>query len=224
MSHPSEESTAITPAAMTLIEPAAEIDQLVAHWQKVQEIKRRILEKDDVAVIQGRTSVKRSGWRKMAAAFAISDRIVSKEREDLGNGDFLWRIEVEAFHPTSGRSMTGVAVCSSKERKFAHPDHDIFAISHTRAINRAISDLVGLGEVSAEEIDGTPEPPSERPIARSLTSTSVTGEDLTKEPQQTSLDLCKCGHRLDLHGGKKGVDYTCMVGTAKHEQCQCESG
>jgi hypothetical protein len=67
--------------------------------------------------------------------------------------EFLWRIEVETYHRGSGRSMTAVAVCPSKERKFAHPEHDVFAVCHTRAVNRAISDLVGLGEVSAEEIE-----------------------------------------------------------------------
>jgi hypothetical protein len=155
------EESAIAPATpvMTLIEPAAEIEELKKHWEKIQQLKKDILDKSDIANIQGKTFVKRSGWRKMAAAFAISDRIVSKEKEDLGNGEFLWRIEVEAYHRGSGRSMTAVAVCSSKERKFAHPEHDVFAVCHTRAVNRAISDLVGLGEVSAEEIEADHDSP-----------------------------------------------------------------
>jgi hypothetical protein len=138
---------------MTLLEPAAEIEELKRHWQKIQELKKSILDKADIAEIQGRTFVKRSGWRKLQSAFAISDRIVSKEREDQGDGHFLWRIEVEAYHQKTGRASTGVGACSTKERKFAHLDHDVFAIAHTRAKNRAISDLIGLGEVSAEEID-----------------------------------------------------------------------
>jgi len=155
MTAPTEpEDNAIVPApVMTLIEPAAEIEELKKHWLKIQELKKSILDKSDISDIQGKTYVKRSGWRKLQAAFAISDRIISKEREDQGDGQFLWRIEVEAFHPKSGRSSTGVGACSSKERKFAHIDHDVFAIAHTRAKNRAISDLIGLGEVSAEEIE-----------------------------------------------------------------------
>jgi hypothetical protein len=148
------EDNAIVPApVMTLIEPAADIEELKKHWQRIQEIKKSILEKSDIQDIGGKTYVKRSGWRKLQSAFAISDRIVSKEREDQGDGQFLWRIEVEAYHVKSGRAATGVGACSSKERKFAHIDHDVFAIAHTRAKNRAISDLIGLGEVSAEEID-----------------------------------------------------------------------
>lgn len=149
-----EPPTDIVPAPiMTLIEPAAEIEELKKHWERIQQLKKSILDKSDIQDIGGKTYVKRSGWRKLQSAFAISDRILNREKEDLGDGQFLWRIEVEAFHPPSGRSSTGVGACSSKERKFAHVDHDVFAIAHTRAKNRAISDLIGLGEVSAEEID-----------------------------------------------------------------------
>jgi hypothetical protein len=161
-----EPETSITPAApvMMLIEPAAEIEELKKHWQKIQELKKSVLDKSDIQEIQGKTFVKRSGWRKLQSAFAISDRIVAKEREDQGEGQFLWRIEVEAFHVKTGRSATGVGACSSKERKFAHVDHDVFAIAHTRAKNRAISDLIGLGEVSAEELDHEEHFPGQRAL------------------------------------------------------------
>ncbi|PNX46582.1 MAG: hypothetical protein BV457_07445 [Thermoplasmata archaeon M9B1D] len=42
--------------------------------------------------------------------------------------------------------------CSGKKH-FAHPEHDIHATAHTRAKNRAISDLIAGGEVSAEEVE-----------------------------------------------------------------------
>lgn len=163
MSQP--ETAIVHQSSLTLVEPAAEIAELKKHWEKIQQLKKDILDKSDISNIQGRTFVKRSGWRKMASAFAISDRILSKEREDLGNGDFLWRFEVEAYHSASGRSMTAVSVCSSKEKKFAHVEHDVYATAHTRAVNRAISDLVGLGEVSAEEVEAdSPLHPDNRPM------------------------------------------------------------
>jgi hypothetical protein len=167
---PLPEDAAIVPShSLTLIEPAAEIDELKNHWEKIQQLKKSILDKSDISTIQNRTFVKRSGWRKMAAAFAISDRIAAQQREDLGNGEFLWRLEVEAYHRPSGRSMTGVAACSSKERKFAHPEHDVYATAHTRAKNRAISDLIGLGEVSAEEIDSSEHDSPLHPDTRPMT-------------------------------------------------------
>ena len=42
---------------------------------------------------------------------------------------------------------------------FSHPQHDIPATAHTRATNRACSDLFGFGEVSAEEIQDAPGAP-----------------------------------------------------------------
>jgi hypothetical protein len=119
--------------------------------RRVQLLKKSILDKTDIAEIQGKTYVKRSGWRKLQSALAISDRIVSKEREEQDNGNFLWRVTVEAYHSKTCRSAIGIGTCSTKERKFAHVDHDVLATAHTRAKNRAISDLIGLGEVSAEE-------------------------------------------------------------------------
>lgn len=169
MNHP-EPGTEIKPAerapVMMLIEPAAEIEELKKHWERIQQLKKSILDKSDIADIQGKTFVKRSGWRKLQSAFAISDRIVSKEREDQGEGQFLWRIEAEAFHLKTGRSAIGVGACSSKERKFAHTDHDVFAIAHTRAKNRAISDLIGLGEVSAEELGDEEPQQQQKPLTQ----------------------------------------------------------
>lgn len=52
-----------------------------------------------------------------------------------------------------GQTFSGVGACSIKEgRKFKHHDHDIIATAFTRALNRTIADVVGWGEVSAEEV------------------------------------------------------------------------
>jgi hypothetical protein len=48
-------------------------------------------------------------------------------------------------------------------------DHDCEATAATRATNRAISDLIAAGEVSAEEIDHAAHEPLETPPARELT-------------------------------------------------------
>jgi hypothetical protein len=190
---------------MMLIEPAAEITELKKHWANIQELKRSILEKSDIQDIQGKPYVKRSGWRKLQSAFAISDRILSKEREDLGENQFLWRVEVEAFHARTGRSATGLGTCASTERKFAHPDHDILAIAHTRAKNRAISDLIGLGEVSFEEIEAestSDHPPPSPP-------TLATAEEICS---------CGCSKSKHLSDGTKVHCWDCTK-AGKNVQC-----
>jgi len=211
-----ETNIVTAPSNMMLIEPAADIAELKKHWENIQELKKSILDKSDIQEIGDRTYVKRSGWRKMAAAFAISDRIVSKDREELAGGAFLWRIEVEAYHTKSGRSMTGVGVCSSTERKFAHVDHDVFAIAHTRAINRAISDLVGLGEVSAEEIE------ADQPMQQAAQ------KEAPKQPTSKGeiiQGLCSCNHARNVHvfEGEKCYCMACMKAGVKDAKCNLTS-
>jgi len=64
---------------------------------------------------------------------------------------------VEAYHPSTGRSSIGTAIASSREKdRWAHEEHDVYTLCHTRAKNRAIADLVGGGEVSAEEVSPDP--------------------------------------------------------------------
>jgi DNA invertase Pin-like site-specific DNA recombinase len=50
---------------------------------------------------------------------------------------FRWYWSPHLAQSRAGRSSTGLGACSTKERKFAHVDHDVLAIAHTRAKNRA---------------------------------------------------------------------------------------
>jgi len=125
---------------------------------------------------------KKSAFRKMARFFGLSipqqndSAIITIE--PLGNSHFVktekgegysvitymdedmdtvkCEASVSVMHP-GGATMVGLGTCSARERGFTHPDHDIIATSWTRALNRAISDMVGWGEVSAEEIDAITE-------------------------------------------------------------------
>jgi hypothetical protein len=168
---PPSTDLAVRPAADTsLIRPVGSAEEVLAAWRQFQEIKRNLLTIEDYQDIQGRPRIKKSGWRKIAAAFGISDELLREERRevDLPTGrQFVWEVTVRAIAP-NGRYADGVGSCSSTERRFAHLDHDVRATAHTRGKNRAIADLVGGGEVSAEEmldaepwvLPGTPEPAS----------------------------------------------------------------
>lgn len=197
-----QQNAIVQTSSMTLIEPAANVEELKKHWQTIQELKKSILDKSDIQEIQGKAYVKRSGWRKLQSAFAISDRIISKEREEQPDGNFLWRVTVEAYHAKTGRAAIGIGTCSTRERKFSHPDHDVLATAHTRAKNRAISDLIGLGEVSAEELQDEDQ----------QANTVV----LQPQPQQQPVELCRCGHQKRLH-----IDNVCMIATKEGRACVC---
>jgi len=67
-----------------------------------------------------------------------------------------------------GLKVPDAAIASSKEKsRWAHEEHDVYALAHTRAKNRAIADLIGGGEVSAEEIE------SEQGLAKTDTTRSA---------------------------------------------------
>jgi hypothetical protein len=150
-------SQAQAPLAADIVAPL-DIPKIAEAFRKFEEFKQRLLTEQDYLKTQPRAYIKKAGWRKWALACNVSDRLVSQKRipavgKDPENG-FYYRIVVEAFHTSTGRTSTGVAIASSKEKaRWAHEEHDVYALAHTRAKNRAISDLIGGGEISAEEIE-----------------------------------------------------------------------
>ena len=138
--------------ASPIVVPAVSAAAMRASMQQFQSLKASLLDKSDIATIQNKPFIKRSGWRKLALAFNISDEIIKDERV-VHNDDFECRIWVKVWAP-NGRSVVGIGACSSKERNFAHVEHDVYATAHTRAKNRALSDMIGSGEISWEELRG----------------------------------------------------------------------
>jgi len=135
-----------------IVRPAVSAQQALAAWKEFQELKKYIIEPSDIQMINGKNHVKKSGWRKFATFYNLTDKIVEETRQDLGNGAFSWKIKVVCRAP-NGRETEGVAICVSTEKKFAHPEHDVYTTCHTRAKNRCISDMIAAGEVSAEEME-----------------------------------------------------------------------
>lgn len=131
--------------------PAMSPETAKKAMQTYQAICKSMLDPSDFQKIGDKEFKKKSAWRKLARAFSISDEII-KEEHEINEKYEVWRIHVKAY-TQGGRAAIGVGSCSSRERNFAHMDHDIYAIAHTRAKNRAISDIIGSGEVSAEELD-----------------------------------------------------------------------
>lgn len=144
-----------------IVRPAVSAREALAAWKEFQELKKYIIEPSDIQEVSTfdkktgtyikKNWVKKSGWRKFATFYNLTDRIVEERKEPIGTGGFLWKIKVVCTAP-NGRETEGVGMCSSTERGFAHPDHDIYATAHTRAKNRAISDMIAAGEISAEEV------------------------------------------------------------------------
>ena len=149
-----EQKTEIIPSTIQLkpVMPLISAQEAKQAWQKYEELKAAVLDETDYQEISNKRYIKRSGFRKLAVFFGISDIILNKERIEKPNGNFTWRIDVEAKAP-NGRTAIGVGACDSTERGFAHLEHDVYSTAHTRAKSRAISDLVAGGALSAEEVE-----------------------------------------------------------------------
>ena len=139
-----------------------------------QDLVKALLDKSDYQMIRTKDGMqpkkKKSAWRKLATAFNISDDIIEEEIiRDECHRIISAKFVVKATLP-NGRYGMGLGDCSifdkvkkddEKEpspfelrKRFNNAEHDVISTAHTRAKSRAISDLVGGGEVSAEELSG----------------------------------------------------------------------
>ncbi len=145
--------TQIQPEPMTNLVDA-DVESAKKAMQKFLQLKNQVLDHNDFVDIAGKAYIKRSGWRKIALAFNISTDIIEVQRIKEGDTMIVYT-KAKATAP-NGRYAIGTAVCDSTEfetGKLKGTLHNIETKSATRAINRAISDLVGGGEVSAEEVE-----------------------------------------------------------------------
>jgi len=142
----------IVPVQQRIVAPQLSVEEFKAYWEKFQQLKLQIIEKEDLVNIQGRDFVKKSGWRKLATLFNISTEILQQDVKYDVDGYVVCVITMVRATAPNGRFADGIGVCHYRERNFAHRNHDIISVSATRATNRAISDLVGCAEVSAEEV------------------------------------------------------------------------
>jgi hypothetical protein len=148
----SKQETALDVRMSPVVQQAISTVDAVKQFEAFQELKTKLLKDDDYQTINNKPFVKKSGWRKLATVFNVSDEIVECERKDRADNSFVWTFRVRAIAP-NGRFSEAIGSCDSNERKFSKLEHDVKATAHTRAKSRAISDLIGAGEVSAEEME-----------------------------------------------------------------------
>lgn len=144
-----------------IVMPMVTPEQAKAAMDSYQNMVRAIVNGSDYQQIGDKSFKKKSAWRKLATAFNLSVEIIKEERKEYDKY-FVYEVTAKATAP-NGRVMTGLGSCASNERGFAHVEHDVRATAETRAKNRCISDLIGAGEVSAEEmgsVEATPKKPS----------------------------------------------------------------
>ena len=136
-------------AIVTPIEADAVLEMIKAF----EYFKSRVLTPRDFATIQGKPFVKKSGWSKYSLACNVSTELRDEKMEER-NGDRIYHFVYRAVHLPTGRYADAVGSASEAEKtRWNHPEHDVRTLAQTRAFNRSISNLVGGGEVSAEEME-----------------------------------------------------------------------
>lgn len=196
--------------APEVLRPAGSVAQIVAAYKEYEELKRQLLTDNDWYSVAGQPpKLKRSGWQKLATAFALEDDLVEETemQDSVDPAHWTVKITVEA-RAKSGRSSTGVAACSTREFQWrVDPDgritypqpskrtgqfevmplaHFVRTKAHTRAKLRAIADMLG----GAEQVEDELEEP-EQPAPKAPTPTPA----MVKPPVQPGQQRVDAGQR-----------------------------
>ena len=153
-----------------LITPVADVDEVIAAFNRYQELKERIAGPDDMVRIGKKMHPTKSFVRKVQKLFNLSCEIVSDEPIRDGGGEIIaWAATVRATYLPTGAFQDADGACELSEKSENQRTlHNIRSHAVTRAKNRAVLDLVGFGEVTAEEIKELVELTDWRAQAREL--------------------------------------------------------
>jgi hypothetical protein len=130
--------------------PLVNVEEALDAWKQYQDLINALIKTNDIVVVNNVPKARKSGINKIARFFGYSVEIIRAYKEDLPDGGFVWRVWAKAIAP-NGRFRVAGAACSSKERRFAHLEHDVLATAETRAKKRAIEELAGMGELELLE-------------------------------------------------------------------------
>jgi hypothetical protein len=141
------------------------------------EACRQLIGPNDVQRDGKREFKKKSAWRKLARHFGISVTLVRIEHHVLESNHFLAIVTARAIAPW-GQMFEDAGSCGTDEAtgRRVITIADAIATASTRASNRAVSNLIAMGEVSAEEIGDR----------RSLDADAHEDVDQMPEPEPTA--------------------------------------
>ncbi len=129
-------------------------------FEEFRNAKSKILSPEDFAEVvlkdrktgemKKRKIILKSGWRKIKLFFGISSEILDIKRERDGN-KIIYMCKARVY-TQGGISAEAVGICSSDEPGKANmSEYILSSIAQTRAINKAIADLVGVDSDEEEE-------------------------------------------------------------------------
>lgn len=219
----------------SIVMPAVTPDEAVKKWKEYQDLKEKIVEENDIQVIQHKSFLKKSYWRKLATFFNLSVEIVEEKSETLqrlSKEVIVYHFRARATAP-NGRFAEGTGSCDiydhatihdgkfctwdkfKKEWKEAEEKslHNTRTTAETRAWNRAVSNLVGGGEVSAEEVkeeeNGKEEPIKKETIPFSNQKPSPS--DVIYVCENCTIEISKKVYDYSIKNSGKSLCYNCQT-------------
>jgi hypothetical protein len=170
---------AVIEGEFSIVRPLVSADKALANFHEYEALTKALLKEDDFQTFaQARGDkpagkfIKKSGFRKLATYYGFSIELVDerlghkhdericarvrfpdvmKDEKDCGCPITFARYVVKVTAP-NGRVVIQPGLCSiGEDRKFTRIDHDVATTAYTRAVSRAIADMIGVGKPSAEE-------------------------------------------------------------------------
>lgn len=205
------ETTALdTQRSAGIVCVAGDITEAITQYIAVKDALDLALP-DCIMRIGNRSFRKKEYWRAVATAFNLNVVCLTEDEHVERSDDWGFEVTHRATAP-NGRHADGDGSCYASEKRGQQATvHNVRAHAHTRAFNRAVSNLVGFGEVSADEIN--PEDFRDAPAP------SYAGAPAPSEPSGDVPACPQCsGPMWDNRATKKGKqpDFKCK---ADRDQC-----
>ena len=157
---------------MEIVAPMVDVKKAAEVFKQFTEFKQTLLSNDDYLYIgtdgkpttkkEGASEyIKKSGWRKFSTVFNLDCQILGKSREVYEDPEglyYVWTYAVRVTAP-NGRFQDAEGVATSRDPFFTKggkqtpEEKNIMLKSQTVGFNRAISDLIGGGAKTAEEVE-----------------------------------------------------------------------
>ncbi len=178
-------------SALTVVNPhmvmKTPVERGATQFEEYQALQKALdsLMPEQIISIRGKKFRRKGYWRAVAKGFRVTTEVVREERVEV-DSDWGYLFIIRATNG-AGESAEGDGACMASEKASGQATlHNVRAHAFTRAKNRAISDLVGFGEVSAEEIereerDVTPPTPQRTIVSHELPPTPHAYDGLAKD-------------------------------------------
>lgn len=141
----------------------------LASYKEIQQALDRSMP-DQLQNIRGKVFRKKGYWRAVSVAFGLCVEQRKEEQIKSDSGDWGYIVTYRATAP-NGKYADGDGACTASEKADGQDTiHNVRSHAQTRAYNRAVSNLVGFGEVSADEVSegrSRPMPQAPRPTTKS---------------------------------------------------------